>query len=64
MFGPVALTHFVYGFIVCSLVAAYVCVISMNLRQKKRLQQLERQGYRPVCNADAIIRSQQTDYDR
>jgi Tfp pilus assembly protein PilO len=55
MFGPPALTHFVY----VVLVIAFVCVIgymfAYNLRLKARLKELEQRGYHPQTKQEEII---------
>jgi hypothetical protein len=59
MYGPVALTHFVYGLIVVALVVTVSLVITYNLRQKRKLREAERNGSTPASVEAGIIMAQQ-----
>lgn len=59
MYGPVALTHFVYGFIVVAFVVTVTLVTIYNLRQKRKLREAERNGARPQSVEAGIILAQE-----
>lgn len=55
MFGPYALTHFVYVVLVVAFVAVMSYMFYYNIREKRKEEALRRNGFRPNSKGEAII---------
>jgi hypothetical protein len=58
MYGPVALTHVVYVFIVVAFLATLTFAFTYNLRQKRKLREAERNGSQPQSVESGILLAQ------
>lgn len=59
MYGYQALTHVILVLEVISFSSAMAFLVCYNVRQKNRLKEMERNGFRPHSKAEAIIAEQQ-----